>query len=174
MTKPILILAPLFMAIFFSCTKEQPEAPLPEEEKVDTYGYEVTCESCNISFVDETQSTKSVFNQSGKVTIDFKLAIYHELEVNVTLGTNNVKLAKAAILKNGEPIQSYQSYSSFRLTPSGGTSTANPGSSPSTPNNPSSPSTPTNPSSSLCGAPTKSGGYCKRKVSGGGRCWQHR
>jgi len=27
--------------------------------------------------------------------------------------------------------------------------------------------------SSTCGARTKSGGYCKRKVSGGGRCYQH-
>lgn len=29
-------------------------------------------------------------------------------------------------------------------------------------------------SSSICGARTKSGGYCKRVVKGGGRCWQHR
>lgn len=27
--------------------------------------------------------------------------------------------------------------------------------------------------SSTCGAPTKKGGACRRKVSGGGRCWQH-
>lgn len=27
--------------------------------------------------------------------------------------------------------------------------------------------------SSYCGALTKSGGSCRRKVSGGGRCWQH-
>ncbi|RFC54867.1 hypothetical protein [Brumimicrobium aurantiacum] len=27
--------------------------------------------------------------------------------------------------------------------------------------------------SSTCGARTQSGGYCKRKVSGGGRCYQH-
>jgi uncharacterized protein DUF5763 len=27
--------------------------------------------------------------------------------------------------------------------------------------------------SSTCGARTKSGGYCKRKVKGGGRCYQH-
>jgi hypothetical protein len=27
--------------------------------------------------------------------------------------------------------------------------------------------------SSACGARNKSGGYCKRKVKGGGRCWQH-
>lgn len=27
--------------------------------------------------------------------------------------------------------------------------------------------------SSVCGARTKKGGYCQRKVSGGGRCWQH-
>ena len=26
----------------------------------------------------------------------------------------------------------------------------------------------------MCGAPTKSGRPCKRKVSGGGYCWQHR
>ena len=26
----------------------------------------------------------------------------------------------------------------------------------------------------VCGAPTKSGRPCKRKVSGGGYCWQHR
>ncbi|AUP79233.1 hypothetical protein C1H87_11165 [Flavivirga eckloniae] len=26
---------------------------------------------------------------------------------------------------------------------------------------------------STCGARTKSGGYCKRKVKGGGRCYQH-
>lgn len=28
--------------------------------------------------------------------------------------------------------------------------------------------------STTCGARTKSGGYCKRKVAGGGRCWQHK
>ncbi|HQW11096.1 MAG TPA: DUF5763 domain-containing protein [Saprospiraceae bacterium] len=28
--------------------------------------------------------------------------------------------------------------------------------------------------SSTCGAPTQSGTYCKRKVSGGGYCYQHR
>lgn len=27
--------------------------------------------------------------------------------------------------------------------------------------------------SGLCGAPTKKGGSCQRRVSGGGRCWQH-
>lgn len=27
--------------------------------------------------------------------------------------------------------------------------------------------------STYCGAPTKKGGSCKRRVSGGGRCWQH-
>jgi hypothetical protein len=27
--------------------------------------------------------------------------------------------------------------------------------------------------SSTCGAPTKKGGACQRRVSGGGRCWQH-
>lgn len=29
-------------------------------------------------------------------------------------------------------------------------------------------------SSGYCGARTKSGGSCRRKVSGGGYCWQHR
>lgn len=28
-------------------------------------------------------------------------------------------------------------------------------------------------SSNYCGASTKSGGSCRRKVKGGGRCWQH-
>lgn len=28
-------------------------------------------------------------------------------------------------------------------------------------------------SSSICGARTKKGGYCQRRVAGGGRCWQH-
>lgn len=28
--------------------------------------------------------------------------------------------------------------------------------------------------SSYCGAPTQDGTPCKRKVSGGGRCWQHK
>lgn len=27
---------------------------------------------------------------------------------------------------------------------------------------------------SICGAPTKSGKPCRRRVKGGGRCWQHR
>ncbi|PST82573.1 hypothetical protein C7T94_07850 [Pedobacter yulinensis] len=27
--------------------------------------------------------------------------------------------------------------------------------------------------SPTCGAPTKKGGYCRRKVRGGGYCWQH-
>ncbi|WP_018674878.1 DUF3157 family protein [Riemerella columbina] len=28
--------------------------------------------------------------------------------------------------------------------------------------------------SGYCGTPTKKGGACSRRVSGGGRCWQHR
>lgn len=34
------------------------------------------------------------------------------------------------------------------------------------------PSTPTS-STSICGAKNKTGGYCKRTVKGGGRCYQH-
>jgi Family of unknown function (DUF5763) len=37
----------------------------------------------------------------------------------------------------------------------------------------SSSSTSSTTSSSTCGAKNKSGGYCKRKVKGGGRCYQH-
>lgn len=39
--------------------------------------------------------------------------------------------------------------------------------------NPTTPTTP-KPTSSTCGARTKDGTPCKRKVSGGGRCWQHK
>lgn len=49
-------------------------------------------------------------------------------------------------------------------------------STPTTKNTPKSRSTNTYRSSSYsstCGAPTKKGGACRRKVSGGGRCWQH-
>jgi len=160
----------IFSVLFFlllSCKKDNPEEQLPGDD-FDTYGYEVDCESCTILFVDDKKSTQSVFNKSGKIVIDFNLTVYHELEVTVTLNSNNVKLAKAAIIKNGQPIKTYQSYSSFKLTSTGGSSTGNPGS------NPSSPSTPSNPTSTVCGAKNKTGGYCKRKVAGGGRCWQHR
>lgn len=160
----------LLVILLFSCNKHTPEEQAPND-KYDTYGYQIECEACTIVFIDEKKETKSIYNPSGKVVIDFNLAIYHELEVSVTLNSNNVKLAKAAILKNGKPIKSYQSLNSFKLNTNGGAPIANPRPNPTTPSNPSTPSTP---SSSVCGAKNKTGGYCKRKVVGGGRCWQHK
>lgn len=166
-----LFILPLLILAFTACKKNKEEEPKLEEEQYETYGYEVECSRCDISYIDENKKAVNLYAQSGKVVVDFNLTIYHKLELSVVLPAGNNKAAKAMITKNGSPIKSYQSNSSFKLTPDGGSGITVPSNPSTNPSNPSGPST--QPSSCKCGARTKNGGSCQRKVVGCGRCWQH-
>lgn len=152
--------------LLLSCKKESPKVD-DKEDEFDTYGYEIDCEDCNISYVNEVKEIKTLYNNKGKITIDFNLSIFHELEVVIKVNVVSAKQVKAAIIKNGVSIKEYQSSNSFTLNYTAGSSPI--------PSNPTKPSNPNPPSqSTTCGAKNKTGGYCQRKVSGGGRCWQHK
>lgn len=171
MMKHQLFILPLVLLLFTACKKDSLEEEQPEEEQFETYGYEVECSRCDISYIDENKKTITVKGRSGKFVVDFNLKVYHNLELSIVLPSANTNAAKAMITKNGYPIKSHQSYSSFKLTPDGGSGITVPSNPSTNPSNPSGPST--QPTSCKCGARTKSGGSCQRKVAGCGRCWQH-
>lgn len=165
MKKSLLFL--LSFAVLLSCQKEKEILIDNEDEEFDTYGYVVDCLDCDIKYVNEKNSIDEVKGNKGKFVVDFNLTIVHKLEVSVSF--TNSQFVKAEITKNGQAISEYSSFQNFSLTNTGGSNTG------SNPSNPAKPSTPSNPTtSSVCGAKNKTGGYCKRKVVGGGRCWQHR
>jgi len=161
MMKHQLFILPLVLLLFTACKKDSLEEGQLEEEQFETYGYEVECSRCDISYIDENKKTITVKERSGKFVVDFNLKVYHNLELSIVLPSVNTSAAKAMITKNGYPIKSHQSRSSFRLTAEGSSGNAGP-------SNPS-----TQPTSCKCGARTKGGGSCQRKVAGCGRCWQH-
>ncbi|MGY0041299.1 hypothetical protein [Pedobacter sp. NJ-S-72] len=158
-----------------SCSKNNQEPEPVVKPETDTYTYEVTCTSCEIQFLDENKNTKKITNSSGKWSYPFKKASDAELKINIKTTNNVYQDISAYILKNSDVIYGDLGYNSFELlyniksgqksmkygsyAAGSGGSGSNGGS--------------TKPSSSVCGARTKTGGSCKRIVSGGGRCWQH-
>jgi len=166
-----LVLVLLFSAC--SKTKQKPEEAIKTE--TDIYAYEVTCIACEIQFMDKNKSIQKVTNNSGKWSYSFGNANNADLKITVITTNSAYQNITAYILKNNDVIYGDLGYNSFELmynvksgqksmifgSHSGGSS------------GPGSGGGGTKPSSSLCGAKNKTGGYCKRVVSGGGRCWQH-
>lgn len=172
-------LVPLLFSLFImfcsSCSKKNQEPEEIVKTETDIYSYEVTCTACEIRFLDEDKSTKKITNTSGKWSYFFEKISDVELKINIITTSNAYQNISAFILKNNEVIYGDLGYNSFELLyniKSGqksmkyGSYNAGPGGSGSNGGS-------TKPGSSLCGARTKTGGSCKRVVSGGGRCWQH-
>jgi len=166
----------LFVALLTlnACSKNQETIPEPP---IDEFSYEVECTSCEITYTDKSNTTKTVKHTTGKWEYRFDQKISFELKLSIKTLLASKQTINAYILKNKETVfgdvgynqtditydaqkaKGYGVYGSFKNTDSG--NGGNNGGS-------------TKPTSSVCGAKNKSGGYCKRAVVGGGRCWQHR
>lgn len=134
--------------LFIGCKKEDTET--------DTYGYEAECEQCDINYTDDLGATIYINGHQGTWRKEFPRSIFSEMKVTVTARQSTSGNVSAHIVKNGKRLVSQ--FGSFSATArhtveSSGAS---------------------KPISGICGAPTQKGGPCQRKVSGGGRCWQHR
>lgn len=140
----------LFISFFIiGCKKEYAEN--------DTYGYETECDQCDINYVDDLGTTVYVNGHKGTWKKEFSNSIFSEMRVTVTARSSAYnKYVSAHIVKNGKRLISQSGSSSITATHT----VISSGSS--------------KPISGICGAPTQKGGPCKRKVSGGGRCWQHK
>ncbi|WP_448138879.1 hypothetical protein [Sphingobacterium siyangense] len=156
------------------CSKSQ-EAIV--EQPTDEFSYEVECTSCDITYTDKSAVTKTVKHTTGKWEYKFDQKISFELKLSIKTSLASQQTINAYILKNKETVFgnvgynqttiTYDTqnargsgvYGSYKNTDSG--NGGNTGGS-------------TKPTSSVCGAKNKSGGYCKRVVVGGGRCWQHK
>lgn len=172
LTKYLLLFATLLT--LNACSKNQ-EAII--EQPMDEFSYEVECSSCEITYIDKSNSTKTVKHTEGKWEYVFDQKISFELKLSIKTLLASKQSINAYILKNKETVYGdvgynqtditydtqrdlgYGVYGAYKNTDSG--NGGNNGGS-------------TKPTSSVCGAKNKSGGYCKRVVAGGGRCWQHR
>ncbi|GGH20371.1 hypothetical protein FAZ19_09930 [Sphingobacterium alkalisoli] len=143
---PVLIL----LLLLTGCSKEQQDE--------DVYGYEVECDHCSISYLDANERYVSIQDQRKHWRIEFRNTVIFDLHVTANTLSANDGLMHVHILRNGS-----------RLTTQSGNSSVT-----TRYNAPSSGSTEQPSTSTLCGAPTQKGGPCQRKVSGGGRCWQHK
>lgn len=161
---PLLFLALLHVA---GCAKSD---PLDD----NVYAYEVRCEQCDIEYLDNKGSTISVKGQRGAWRKEFKNAFFQTLMIKGRSLTASSTAIQVHILWNGERLESQSGnqaataqYHFSTVAPGSGTGSG-------TGSGSGSGSGSNTPSSSICGARTKKGGACQRKVAGGGRCWQHR
>lgn len=175
---PVLFL--LLIMFCSACSKKTEEPVKVIEKEMDVYAYEVTCTACEIQFTDKNKSTKKVSNNNGKWSYSFEKTNDADLKIMVKTTNNLYQNISAYILKNDDVIYGDLGYNSFELTYNikSGHKTMTYGSYYAgpivpVPSSPGSTGGNTKPTSSVCGAKTKGGGYCKRMVSGGGRCWQH-
>lgn len=147
MKKYLLILFIAFLLI--GCKKDDSEN--------DTYGYETECDQCDINYVDDLGTTVYVNGHKGTWKKDFPRSVFTEMKVTVTARPSaSNKSVSAHILKNGQRFISQNGSSIITARHTVISSSLS------------------KPISSICGAPTQKGGPCQRKVSGGGRCWQHK
>ena len=161
----------------FSCKKKEVEKV---EEKPTEFSYEVNCSNCDISYTDKSNQTRVIKANSGAWTYKINTKVTFELKLSIRTVLLSAQSIQAYILKDGEVVYGSLGYNSADIsyhaiaghgTSSFGsfipTGTGSGG-------NGSGGSTTTPPTSSVCGAKNKTGGYCKRVVIGGGRCWQHK
>jgi hypothetical protein len=166
-----------FTLLHSSCQKDSPSVPEEPLEPVSVFAYEVDCNYCTISYTNANNETVILNNNMGKWNYTIKNNTSFDLKLKVTTLNSSYQSIQAYVLKDDEVVFGNVGYNladiaynpvSAKGTSSYGTyqsAVPSPGSG--------SGSTPT-PSSSVCGAKNKTGGYCKRVVVGGGRCWQHR
>ncbi|MFD2969930.1 hypothetical protein [Sphingobacterium bambusae] len=147
--KQLLFISLIALFSTLSCAKS-------DSMEEDVYSYEVSCEHCDISYLDDTRFTMSVKGHRGSWKKEFKNAFFLELEITVRSLNATSSNMTVHILKNGKQVASQsgnQVATAYHVVHDSGS---------------------TKPSSTVCGAPTQKGGACQRKVSGGGRCWQHK
>ncbi|ERJ57167.1 hypothetical protein [Sphingobacterium paucimobilis] len=165
-------------AVFLSSCSKKEEAPVEEYEE---YAYEVECDFCEISYIDKSNNTKTIKNNRGKWEYRFDSKITFELKLEIKTTLSDRQTIQAYILKDREVVfgdigyntaiityntQKANGTGSYGARQNNGTESPSNGGG----NNGGS----TTPTSSVCGAKNKTGGYCKRVVVDGGRCWQHR
>jgi len=167
----------LTIVIFlFSCKKTEVVETKVDIETVE-FSYEVSCNYCDISYTDVFNQNKTIKGNTGNWVYKFNTSTTFDLKLSIKTTLSNAQNIQAYILKNGEVVYGNLGYnfaeisyntilgkgtSNFGTYTGSGTSTGS-----GTGGN-------TAPISSVCGAKNKSGGYCKRVVAGGGRCWQHK
>jgi len=168
----------LAIVINSSCKKAEPGIIKEAEQTFVLYSYEVTCDYCNISYTDANNQIKTISNNVGKWSYKIQKQVAFDLKLSVTSTTSIYQTIQAYILKDEDSVYGNLGYNraeiSYNMISGNGTSSF--GSYVST--------TPSGgngsgggtiaPMSSVCGAKNKTGGYCKRVVVGGGRCWQHK
>jgi len=160
-----------------SCKKAAVESIKEPDQVPIVYSYEVTCDNCNISYTDATNQTKMVKNNSGKWTYKIDKKISFELKLSIATILSGYQTIQAYILKDEETVYGNLGYNRADLVYNtvSGNGTSSFGSYVSTtPTGGNGSGGTTTPTSSACGAKNKTGGYCKRMVVGGGRCWQHK
>ncbi|RZK47258.1 MAG: hypothetical protein EOO87_22245 [Pedobacter sp.] len=173
-----LLLSTIFvLSIGVGCKKKEIEVPTISPT---TFSYEVSCNYCDITFTDKDKQTKTIKNNNGQWAYKIQTNFSLDLKLVVKTTTTSYQSIEAYILKEEEVMYGNLGFNNAELsynTSSGigkssfgiftSSSGGNTGGSTGGSNNGSSTST-------TCGARNKTGGYCKRVVSGGGRCWQHR
>ncbi len=138
----------LLVTLFFGCKKDS------SEENI--YGYEVECDHCDISYLDVNQRQVQVRGQRSNWRIEFPSVSIIDLEIVATSLSSSNSMMVVHILENRSKVASRSGSGNVTTSYKSSSSGSNSGV-----------------TSSICGAPTKKGGRCQRKVSGGGRCWQH-
>jgi hypothetical protein len=175
-------LSTLFLLLAFttmtsSCKKDNSETPEEPEQPRVVFAYEVDCNYCNISYTNEANQTIFINNNVGKWSYQIDKKIPFDLKLSVTTVNAGYQTIQAYVLKNEEVAIGNIGYNRADLSynTASAKSTSSFGNyvstSPSTGNGSGGSTAPT---SSVCGAKNKTGGYCKRVVVGGGRCWQHK
>jgi len=166
-----------------SCKKVISEEPSKISEKIPpVYAYEVTCNYCNITYTDASNQNKTINTNVGKWSYKITKKISFDLKLKVETILSNYQSIEAYILKDDEVIYGSLGYNqadvSYNTSLATGTSRfgsyISSGTSGGNGSGGNSSGGTTAPISSVCGARNKTGGFCKRLVSGGGRCWQHR
>jgi len=161
-----------------SCKKAAQETVKEQEQIPLVFSYEVTCDYCNISYIDATNQTKTVTSNIGKWTYKIEKKVSFDLKLSVSSIISSYQTIQAYILKDEEAVYGNLGYNradlSYNTVSGNGTSSFGSYVSTTTPTGGNSSGGTTAPTSSVCGAKNKTGGYCKRMVVGGGRCWQHK
>ncbi|MBD1434937.1 hypothetical protein H8B06_19100 [Sphingobacterium sp. DN00404] len=125
-----------------------------DDQGEETYGYEVTCDYCDIRYLNEFNTYVHVQEHRNQWKKEFRGI--SEMYITVNSKSNSSDIIYVYVLKNGSRISTHSgegSVTASHKVPSSGSS---------------------RPVSGICGAPTQKGAPCQRKVSGGGRCWQHK
>lgn len=169
----LLVLAILFIASCKKTDNVKEEAAL----QLPVFSYEINCDYCDITYTNKDNQNLTIKNNKGSWIYKIDTKVTFELKLAIKTTLLSAQTIQAYILKDNDVVHGNLGYNFANITynTQQDSGTANFGtyaSSGSSGGNGTGGST--SPISSVCGAKNKSGGYCKRVVVGGGRCWQHR